>query len=443
MSIPGSNSLLELVALYWNPLQFLSRRHRRHGDAFRSRFISPVTFLIGPEANKTIHVTRRQEFSYFGAYGKLAVGKIFERSLITQDGAEHQHDRDILQPAVGRLALSESLDTIWDTWDGVSRSLNGAGARDAYHLVQRCTFEVSANVLVGLKLREELDEYRPLFQALVDGTMAMLPMRIPFGLLDRALRAREKLIALLGPRIEAARKEAPRGMLGLLAHHQEPDGTPLATTRIAEHLLLLYWAGYDTTASTGSWLLYELARAPEWQERVADELRRSLPATGQKPTLEQLQALPVVGMVLKEVERLRPTAPFFPRKTVEEVEIYGHRIPRGELVFYSPYLTHRSERFFPDPDTFNPGRWDPALGDRVAPATALVGFGGGPRVCLGKAFALLQLRVMVATLLSRYRIEPGPSKMKEIPLPIFRPSNAQLLFHPREETPARRDQAAA
>jgi cytochrome P450 len=432
-----------MFALLRDPRGFLTRRHRRHGDVFRSRLGLPVIFLVGPEANKTIHVTRRQDFSYLGAYGKLAVGKIFERSLITQDGAEHQHDRDILQPAVGRLALSESLETIWKIWEGASRALAGGKAHDAHRLVQRLTFEVSANVLVGLKLREELDQYRPLFQALVDGTMAGPAMRFPFGRLARALRARERLISVLSPRIEAAREEAPRGMLGLLAHHRDPDGTPLSTVRIAEHLLLLYWAGYDTTASTGSWMLYELARAPEWQERVADELRRSLPS-GQRPTLEQLHALPVLGMVLKEVERLRPAALLFPRSTLQELEILGHRIPRGTLVFYSPYLTHRDERLFPDPDTFNPGRWDPALGDRVAPSTALVGFGGGPRVCLGKAFALLQLRVMAATLIGRYRIELRPSRVREVPLPMFHPRNVQLVFRPRGEVPARdQGQAAA
>jgi len=141
-------------------------------------------------------------------------------------------------------------------------------------------------------------------------------------------------------------------MVGLLAHHKNADGAPLTSEKIAEHLLLLFWAGYDTTATTGSWLLHELAKAPEWQERLVAEQERSL--GGAKATMEQLDGMAEHGFVLKEVERMRPAVIFFPRRTTDEVEFAGRKIPKDTFLFWSPYLTHRVPELFPDPERLIP-----------------------------------------------------------------------------------------
>jgi cytochrome P450 len=204
----------------------------------------------------------------------------------------------------------------------------------------------------------------------------------------------------------------------------------LTSERIAEHLLLLFWAGYDTTATTGSWTLWELANSPEWQDRLAAETGRLL--DGRPPVMEDLDRLIEHGFVLKEIERLRPAVLLFPRRNLEPVTFGGKTVPPGNMTFYSPYLTHRHPEVFPNPDAFDPGRWNPALGPKQAPSTALVGFGGGPRICLGKAFALLQLRVMLILLLRRFRIGvDSRHKMKTVALPIHRPKDGFLTFTKR------------
>ena len=168
----------------------------------------------------------------------------------------------------------------------------------------------------------------------------------------------------------------------------------------------MLWAGYDTTAAAGSWALWELARLPQWQERLVRE-----PASA--------------DLVLKEIERLRPAAIFFPRRAVAEVEIAGHAIPRGTVVFYTPYMSHRIPEVFPEPDKFDPARWE-----RGAPSSALVGFGGGPRICLGKAFALMQLRVMLAAILDRFQLREARAGTV-VAVPTYRLSGATVSFSPR------------
>lgn len=430
--IPGSDSLLELPRMLADPIQFLRERHAQYGDVFRTRWVFPLVFLVGPEANRTVHLTERQRFSYQKGYGPLAVGAVFDNSLLLLDGAAHQHDRDIVQPSMGRLALSGCVEDICAIWERAAARIDGGTPTDVFSLVQDATFEVSAKVLVGLRM-EDLAVYRPLFEQLVAGTMAHLKVRVPFGKLDRALRARNELLRLLEPRIEAARTEEPSGMLGMLAHHRDPDGTPVPTRRIAEHLLLLYWAGYDTTASTGSWLLCELARNAVWQERVAREQDEVLGTS--RLAMEATSKMVATGHVLKEVERHRPAGLFFPRALLEEVTVAGVTVPRGTTVFYSPYLSHRSPRHWEAPDVFDPGRWEEAPGKKPASTAALVGFGAGPRICLGKAFALLQLRVMVSTLLRRFRVEVDPARpeLGAIGLPLHRPANPYLVFRSRND----------
>jgi cytochrome P450 len=424
--LPGSNSILELPRMLSDPLGFLQQRLSWHGPIFRSRFLFPVVFLIGPEANKTIHVTGRAAFSYRKGFAGTAFGRLFEGSLLLEDGETHEHDRDILQPAMGRLALAGGLGPVWEIWSRATRRLDDRRSHDVYDLARETTFEVAANVLLGLDLKEELDWFRPLFAEMARATLQSLPHRYPLGALDRGLRAREAIIRGLGPRIEAARQGDSQQMLGLLARHVGPDGRPLETRRIAEHLLLLFWAGYDTTASTAAWTLHELAHAPAWQDRLNAELPSQ---DGAPPSYDGLMKVPAQGFVLREIERLHPAGIFFPRGVTQSLEILGAHVPEGTLVFYSPYLTHRLESLFPEAEAFKPERWDPALRESAAPLTALVGFGGGPRICLGKAFALMQLRVMLTCVLGRYRLVPDPSwKMETVALPIHRPRDSRLLF---------------
>ena len=416
--IPGTSSPFEIVHMLVDPMTWLRKRQAQFGDIWRTRLIVPVVFAVGPEANQTVMVTGRDHFSYQHGFGDLAIGKIFDGSLLLKDGAAHKHDRDILQPAVGRLGLSQSLERVQEIW---SRGLRD-GAVDVYEFARDVTFEVSANALVDLELAD-LAEWRTLFEQLIAGSMANTATRFPFGALDKGLHARAKLIAKLRPRIEEARRREPRGMLGLLAHHKEPDGSFLDVDAVASHILLLFWAGYDTTASTGGWVLHHLADKPEWQQRLFDEGRRVL---GDRPLrVEDQDALVEHTWFLKEIERLCPAVLFFPRRVVDDVVVLGKTVPKGTMLFWSPYLTHVSH--FEDGLRFDPDRWSPARGDKQAKSTSLVGFGGGPRICLGKAFALLQLKVLITTILARYRIErvsPGTT----VPLPTHRPKDSLIRF---------------
>jgi cytochrome P450 len=376
-------------------------------------------FAVGDEANRTILVNQRADFPQGRGYARTPVRWVFAGSIMLQDGAEHARTRELLSPAVGKLAIHESAARVAAIWE---RCAEKVSHEDVYQLAERTTFEVAANVLIGLALGAETDAFRPLFEDVIGGMVVPIPLRVPFGRLDRSLKARAALVELLTPHVERARQAPASGLVGQLAHHRDAQGVSLGAAEIVEHLVLLAWAGYDTTASSASWILWTLAQRPDWQARLREEL-------APLESVEDLEVgarLPLLEAFLLEIERMYPSALFFPRVVAEDVELGGHRLPAGTLVFYSPYLSHRDPATFENPNAFDPERW--LRTPRPSPAR-LVGFGGGPRVCLGKAFAKLQLRLMLRALLRRHSLEPDPLARPRIQgLPVHHPVGARVLF---------------
>lgn len=426
-ALPGSDAFVELFHMLRDPTGFFHQRFDRHGRIWKTRFVYPAVFAIGEEANKSILVTDRESYSFGRGYAATAVKRVFEGSIMLQDGDAHRRTRDTLSPAVTRLAVRDTAERVRELWVKRAESVRGK-VEDVYELSERTTFEVAANALAGLALGSETDAFRPEFEQLIGGIMAAVPVRTPFGKLDRSLDARKRLFDTLTPHVEAARHKESFGLVGLLAKQDASTGGALTNDEIIGHLLLLAWAGYDTTASAASWILHVLADRADWQARLRDALAR---VNGDVEAIESGRDLPELEWFLLEAERMYPSALFFPRIALEDVQLLGYTVPAETVVFYSPYMSHRDPLTFENPNAFDPDRWNPVHGAKRPSPAKLHGFGGGPRVCLGKSFAKLQLKLMIDALLSRYRIERVPNtKMKVMGVPVHHPVDSLIRFVP-------------
>lgn len=434
--IPGDDSLLELKHMLSNATAFMQQRYEKYGPVFRTRLMVGAVFMIGADANRAILFKRRDEFGFGKGYETTNVTRIFEGSIMMQDGEEHARTRAILNPAVGRLAVRESGGPVQAIWRQRLADAADLDAVDAYEFARSSTFKVSANTLTGLELGQAADDFEPLMEQIIGGMMQSAPIRVPYSPLDRAMKAREAVIAMLIPRIEAARNdEEARGLVGQLAHYKDEHGQVLPAKEIAEHLIMLFWAGYDTTASASSWILHRLARRPDWQRRLRAELSQL--DADDLGTLETGRSTPQTEWFLYEIERHTPSVIMFPRVPLQDIEFEGHIIPEGTLVFYSPYMSHRDPRTFKNPNCFDPDRWDPALGEKRARTSDLVGFGGGPRICLGKAFAKLQMKILLYELLTKYQVEVDDRTTHTVmSLPIHHPVNSSIRIRRLEESEA-------
>lgn len=429
-AIPGTSSPLELRAMVQNPFAFFEERYLKHGPIFRSSLVYPVVWMMGAEANRTIMVSGRENFSYAGGYGQLAFGKLFQQNILLLDGEEHLRTRTLLEPAVNRLGLGEVIDQVQSIWDSAADKLERRPHGDVYDIAQRATFEASAMALTGLKDGSELDAMRPHFEAMIVGAMAHTKLRYPNGILDRGLKSRDVLVDMLRPHIERARRDPePKGFLGRLAQDKDEHGRYLPIEDVIHHTMLLFWAGYDTTASAGSWVLHLLAHHPEWQDRIRENVWDAL---GDEPyQLKGSAKLTTLSWFLREVERCGPSLTMFPRTAMRDFEFGGYTVPAGTPVFWSPWMSQRCPEAFPHPHAFDPGRWDPARGEDQAKGKYMVGFGGGPRLCLGRNFAQMQLRILVTTLVRRFHIEPDATRPFTIQgLPTHHPVDSYVHFRP-------------
>jgi cytochrome P450 len=191
----------------------------------------------------------------------------------------------------------------------------------------------------------------------------------------------------------------------LLSARDEETGEGMNDQQARDEVMTILLAGHETTANTLIWTWYLLSQHPEVESRLQSELATVL--GGNAPTVEQLPELAYTSMVLQEVLRLYPPAWILSRKAIADDELGGYHIPQGSMVIISPYATHRHPDFWEQPEVFDPERFTP---ERVAarPHFAHFPFGGGPRLCIGSNFAVMEAQLILATVAQRFRLRLMP-----------------------------------
>jgi cytochrome P450 len=228
---------------------------------------------------------------------------------------------------------------------------------------------------------------------------------------QRMMRSRAVLDAIVGGEIERRRREPDperHDILSLLITARDEDGSGFSDSEIRDQLMTLMFAGHDTSTSTLTFMLYELARHPQVLAQLQAEQDAVL--GGQPPTPEQLEReLPYLGMVLDEVLRLYPPAWIGPRRAVRDFEFAGRTVPAGAHVNYCSWASHRLPDVFDDPEAFVPERFAPER-KAALPKGAYVPFGGGSRTCIGMRFGQMEIRAIATLLLQRFRLELRPGR---------------------------------
>jgi cytochrome P450 len=194
---------------------------------------------------------------------------------------------------------------------------------------------------------------------------------------------------------------------------------------LVSNLLTLLEAGHETTAKALTWALYLLARAPQWQQQVCDEVNA---VTGRGPLQpEHVSELPVTLRVLKEAMRLYPPAPVVARRVTQAMELGGRTFMPGAQLIIPIFAIHRHRRLWDDPDRFDPDRFLPAH-ETGRPRTQYMPFGGGARVCIGASFAMVEATALLATFVRAARFDwDGHHKPEPVSRITLRPKGGMPL----------------
>ena len=217
----------------------------------------------------------------------------------------------------------------------------------------------------------------------------------------------------------------------MLAARDEETGTGMSDAQLRDEIVTLFAAGHETTATALAWTWYLLAEHPDAEARLHAEVDGAL--GGRLPAYADLEALPWTRMVAEETMRLYPPAYSISRVAAADDEIDGHAIAKGSLVNVSPWVTHRNPALWEEPDRFDPERFLP---ERVKARHryAYFPFGGGPRICIGMGFALMEARLILATLARRYRLRLVPGQdIEPLGRITLRPANGLRMMIERRE----------
>ena len=233
---------------------------------------------------------------------------------------------------------------------------------------------------------------------------------IPVPAMIRVKRAVRELDEIVDRIIRQRRAggEDTGDLLSMLMAARDEDGSGMTDRQLRDEILTFLLAGHETTAVSLSWTWYLLSQHPEVEQKLREELTQVL--GGRAPRLEDLPRLPYTDKVVKESTRLYPPAWSLARTVTKEVELGGYRLPVGANVVMSQWILHRDPRFFEQPEQFNPDRWTAEAAQRL-PRFAYFPFGGGPRLCIGASFAMMEANLLLAAIAQRFqlRLAPGHS----------------------------------
>ncbi|WP_225831130.1 cytochrome P450 [Streptomyces sp. NK08204] len=410
---PGALPLLGHVPALWRrPLEFLASLPA-HGDLVEVRLGPSRAYLAAhPELVRHVLLNPRI-FDKGGVFDKAR--QLLGNSLSVSRGDEHRFQRRLIQPAFHTTkiaayttAVAEDTRTVTDAWqDGQTRDIS-----DAMHAL---LMRVAARTLFSTGLDENtVEEARRCLQVVSHGIYKRTVA--PLGIMERLPtpgnraydHANARLRQIVADMIAARRgSDADHGdLLSTLLRAEHPEtGAKLDDGQVLDQVVTFLVAGSETTASTLAFVFHLMGTLPEVEKRVHAEVDTAL--AGRTPVYDDLPALPYTRNVITEALRLYPPSWMAMRVTAQEAELGGRLIPAGTMILYSAYALHHNPALFPDPETFDAGRWEDARAAQV-PRGALLPFGAGSHKCIGDVLALTETALIVATVAARWRLRPVP-----------------------------------
>ncbi len=385
--------------------------YQRHGPIFRTKSAYSgldLVFLVGPEANRFVLQSDRLKFSHHEGWGRFfGIIDIFGDGLLTMDGAEHDEHRRMMNPGF-TLAYMERYVPLMNRIireriaDWAER-----GEVDVYTEARKITFDVAAEALTGLSAGPDVDHFRDIFT-----NMLMLGMIVSSHQewQTRMDEMRAELRSLLLPKIQERRAHPTDDILGMLVSARDSQGRALDDEQIIAHTNILLVAGHETSTSLSSWLFYLLTQHPDEERRLLAEQLAVVGAEGAEPTLADIKRMPLLDNMLLEAERLYPPVANGPRGVAEDFVFHGYHVPAGTPVFYSIAAAHLLPEVFANPTAFDPDRFAAPREEHKRTPYSLVGFGGGPRICIGINFAKVEIKAFVSQVIRKYELALAPNQ---------------------------------
>jgi cytochrome P450 len=426
----------------FDPLGFAVQNARTFGDiVFYKVGTLRVYQLTDPDLARQILVDEAGKFHKPWLL-KRAFRPFAGDGLLTSDGPFWKQQRKLIQPAFHHRALAEYANVIVRHARLMLQTFDEGSVIEVQATMSALTLGVVVECLFGGDVRRHAEEVGRLMTTVLDASNHRLnsalrmPSWVPTKRHLRERRAMRRLDAILGELIDLRRRAPDAGgdLLSMLLSAVDQDsGARMSDQQLRDEMMTLFLAGHETTANLLTWTWFLLAQHPEAERALSDEIERVL--QGRTPAPADLANLPYAEMVIRESLRLFPPAPGLVREPTEDVTIGEFRVPKGSLICVQTFTMQRDARFFPEPERFDPSRFLAGWEQRI-PRYAYLPFGAGPRVCIGNSFAMMEARLILATIAQQWRLRLEPDQeIAPIQLVTVRAKNGIRMRLERRVTP--------
>ena len=408
---PTGLSARRTYGIVHDPLPILLGCYERYGPVFTTRlFHGKQVWMLGPEANQYVLVSHPENFVWRdGSFGDLI--PLLGDGLLTIDGAYHDRARRIMMPAFHSDQINASHRTMATEAAAAMSRWSDGEVVDVYEWMRNLAMRIAMRALLGLDPDDgghgaAAAHHFELALSFYGTDAPQRVLRGPGTPWRRMVRSRAALDEIVYGEISSRRANPDPerlDVLSLLTAARDEDGSSLSDVEVRDQVMTLMFAGHDTSTSTVTFQLFELARNPEARERLCAEVDSVL--GGDPPGAATLhRELPYLEMVTDETLRLYPPAWIGPRRAVRTFEFAGHEVPAGAYVNYCSWASHRLPHVFENPEAFVPERFTRER-KTALPRGAYVPFGGGSRICIGKRFGQTEVKLVTAMVLQRFEPE--------------------------------------
>lgn len=393
----------------------------------------PVVVVRKPEHVRHVLLDKAKYYSK-GTRGFKKLAMILGQGLVTSEGELWRKQRRIMQPAFHRKQIAgfaETMSRVSEvTLERLAPYAQSGEIVDMDHEMMGLTLEVVSEALLGEHVEDDANRVADAVQVVQEEvnrrimSVIDLPLALPTPANNRLKKAFSDLDDVVLGLIRKRREEGAgsNDLLSMLLEVKDAEtGEGMNDRQLRDEVMTIFLAGHETSSNALVWTWHLLSRHPAVARKLKAELDNVL--GGRTPTLDDLPNLVYTGQVIHESMRLFPPVWGYSRMAERDDTLGGYKIPKGTWVFVSPYLTHRTPENFPNPEGFDPDRFVDGFMESL-PKCAYFPFGAGARQCIGNNFALMEVKIILATLAQRFQffLEEGHSVVAK-PLITLRPLN--------------------
>lgn len=419
--VPGP-AWLQLLNWIADPIRFQIQCRQRYGDIFTIKLGKLGGYVVVSDP-QLIQEIFSQDYKFdTGRGNELAKPLIGQNSIMLMDGDRHRRERKLLMPPFHGERLQTYANQICAIAEQVVNQWQVGQALAVRSVMQKISLELILQVVFGLREGDRYQRLKPLLTEWLDMTdsplrSSMLFLKFlqqdwgtwsPWGQMKQRQR---QVYELLQAEISDRKTQETSGrtdVLSLMMAARDDQGNALQDEELRDELITLLFAGHETVATSLSWAFYEIHRQPQIYEKLLVEID----SLGQHPDSMAIAQLPYLSAVCQETLRMYPVLPvIFPRLTKAPMTLAGRSFEANTVLLPSIYLVHYREDLYPDAHQFKPERFF----ERQYSPSEYLPFGGGSRRCLGYALAQLEMKLVLATVVSHYRLallETKPVKLQ-------------------------------